>query len=58
MTFTCYEPQGMASVMDIDPETGAVTNFSKAPGTYNEPEEGDRASPGVATRHAEACATI
>ncbi|MGE5645498.1 MAG: TolB family protein [Acidobacteriota bacterium] len=38
MTFTCYEPEGMASVMGIDLETGAVTNFSKAPGTYNEPE--------------------
>ncbi len=38
MTFTCYEPHGMASVMGIDLETGSVTNFSKAPGTYNEPE--------------------
>lgn len=38
MTFTCYEPQGMASVMGIDLKTGAVTNFSKAPGTYNEVE--------------------
>jgi len=38
MTFTCYEPHGTASVMGIDLETGAVTNFSKAPGTYNEPE--------------------
>jgi hypothetical protein len=38
MTFTCYEPKGMASVMGIDLKTGAVTNFSKAPGTYNEPE--------------------
>lgn len=38
MTFTCYEPQGMASVMGIDLKTGRVTNFSKAPGTYNEPE--------------------
>ena len=38
MTFTCYEPHGMASVMGIDFETGQVTNFSKAPGTYNEPE--------------------
>ena len=38
MTFTCYEPHGMASVMGIDLATGAVTNFSKAPGTYNECE--------------------
>lgn len=38
LTFSCYEPQGMASVMGIDLNTGKVTNFSKAPGTYNEPE--------------------
>jgi Tol biopolymer transport system component len=38
LTFTCYEPQGRASVMGIDLQTGAVTNFSKAPGTYNEVE--------------------
>jgi hypothetical protein len=38
MVFTCYEPQGLASVMGIDLKTGEVTNFSKAPGTYNEPE--------------------
>ncbi len=42
MTFSCYEQQGtgavMASVMGIDLGTGQVTNFSKAPGTYNEPE--------------------
>jgi Tol biopolymer transport system component len=38
MTFTCYEPQGLASVMGIDLTTGQVTNFSKAPGTYNEVE--------------------
>jgi Tol biopolymer transport system component len=38
MTFTCYEPEGRASVMGIDLQTGEVTNFSKAPGTYNEPE--------------------
>jgi Tol biopolymer transport system component len=38
MTFTCYEPHAAASVMGIDLETGQVTNFSKAPGTYNEPE--------------------
>ncbi|MGE5568479.1 MAG: hypothetical protein ACM3S5_05505 [Rhodospirillales bacterium] len=38
MTFSCYEPGDKASVMGIDLETGAVQNFSKAPGFYNEPE--------------------
>ncbi|HZQ18349.1 MAG TPA: hypothetical protein VFA90_06480 [Terriglobales bacterium] len=38
MTFTCYEPDDTASAMGIDLQTGQVTNFSKAPGTYNEPE--------------------
>ena len=38
LTFSCYEPKGLASVMGIDLSTGKVTNFSKAPGTYNEPE--------------------
>lgn len=38
MTFTCYEPEGRASVMGIDLATGEVTNFSKAPGSYNEVE--------------------
>jgi Tol biopolymer transport system component len=41
MIFTCYEPHEKAegaSVMGIDLQTGQVTNFSKAPGTYNEPE--------------------
>ena len=38
MVFTCYEPHSAASVMGIDLKTGEVTNFSKAPGTYNEPE--------------------
>jgi hypothetical protein len=38
MVFTCYEPQSAASVMGIDLTAGQVTNFSKAPGTYNEPE--------------------
>lgn len=38
MTFTCYEPQGLGSVMGIDLKTGQVTNFSKAPGSYNEVE--------------------
>lgn len=38
MTFTCYEPHDLASVMGIDLKTGAVTNFSKKPGSYNETE--------------------
>ena len=38
MTFTCYEPKGLASAMGIDLKTGTITNFSKAPGTYNECE--------------------
>ncbi|MGH7869492.1 MAG: hypothetical protein ACREP9_18130, partial [Candidatus Dormibacteraceae bacterium] len=38
MTFTCDQPKGLASVMGIDLKTRNVTNFSKAPGTYNEPE--------------------
>src|SRR4030095_7714037 len=38
MTFTCYEPEGRASIMGIDLQSGQVTNFSKAPGTYNEVE--------------------
>jgi hypothetical protein len=38
MTYTCYEPEGLASVMGIDFKSGQVTNFSKAPGTYNEVE--------------------
>ena len=38
MTFTCYQPKGLASAMGIDLKTRKVTNFSKAPGTYNECE--------------------
>ncbi|HZP18442.1 MAG TPA: hypothetical protein VFB00_10775 [Terriglobales bacterium] len=38
LVFTCYEPHDMASVMGMDLQTMQVTNFSKAPGTYNEPE--------------------
>ncbi len=55
MTFTCYQPHDAASVMGIDLTTKQVTDFSKAPGTYNECEgifpdgrytcvEGDRQS--------------
>lgn len=38
MTFTCYEPEGLASTMTIDMANGKVQNMSKAPGTYNEVE--------------------
>jgi len=38
MTFTCYEPQGLASVMTIDLNSGQIVNQSKQPGTYNECE--------------------
>jgi hypothetical protein len=45
MTFTCYvkrdlAPGGetLAKVMGIDLATGKVTDFTKAPGTYNECE--------------------
>jgi len=38
LTFSCYEPKGMASVMSVDLASGKVDNMSKAPGTYNEPE--------------------
>jgi hypothetical protein len=38
MTFTCYEPEGRSSVMGIDLQTNEMTNFSKAPGSYNEVE--------------------
>jgi Tol biopolymer transport system component len=38
LTFVCYEPNGQASVMGIDLQTRQVTNYSKAPGSYNETE--------------------
>jgi len=38
LTFTCYEPGGLASVWGIDLKTKQVTNFTNAPGTYNEVE--------------------
>jgi hypothetical protein len=38
LTFVCYEPNRQASVMGIDLQTRQVTNYSKAPGTYNETE--------------------
>ena len=38
LTFTCYEPKGLASVWGIDLATNHVTNFSQLPGNYNEVE--------------------
>jgi hypothetical protein len=38
LTFSCYEPNDQASVMGVHLKTGKVTNYSQAPGTYNEPE--------------------
>jgi Tol biopolymer transport system component len=38
LTFTCYEPGGLASVWGIDLKTNKTTNFSNAPGNYNEVE--------------------
>lgn len=38
MTFVCYEPNHMASVMTIDLRTNAIVNHSKKPETYNECE--------------------
>jgi hypothetical protein len=38
LTFVCYEPNDLASVMSIDLKTNQVTNHSKLPGSYNETE--------------------
>src|SRR6185295_12200102 len=38
LTFTCYEPKGLASVWGIDLQTNKTTNFSNAAGNYNEVE--------------------
>lgn len=38
MTFTCYEPDGKASVWTLDLATGATLNQSAAIGDYNEVE--------------------
>jgi Tol biopolymer transport system component len=38
LTFTCYEPGGLASVWSLDLATGEAKNFSNAPGAYNEVE--------------------
>jgi Tol biopolymer transport system component len=38
LTFTCYEPNGLASVWSIDLKTNQATNQSNMPGAYNEVE--------------------
>jgi Tol biopolymer transport system component len=38
LTYSCYEPEGRASVWTIDRRTRQTTNHSKAIGSYNEPE--------------------
>jgi Tol biopolymer transport system component len=38
MTFVCYEPEHLASVMTINLKTKEVINQSKKPGSYNECE--------------------
>jgi hypothetical protein len=38
LTFTCYEPDDLASIWSVDLKTNRVTNFSNAPGSYNEAE--------------------
>ena len=38
LTFSCYEPDHMASVMGIDLKTSKVINYTPKPQTYNEPE--------------------
>jgi Tol biopolymer transport system component len=38
MTFTCYQPKGLAAVMTIDLASGRVEDQSKADGWYNEVE--------------------
>lgn len=38
LTFFCYIPNGAFEVKGVDLQTAAVTNFSLAPGSFNEPE--------------------
>lgn len=38
MTFTCYEPKGLASVWTMDLAAAKLENMSKMPGAYNEVE--------------------
>ena len=38
LTFVCYEPNDLGSVMGLDLKTKQVTNYSKYPGSYNETE--------------------
>lgn len=38
LTFSCYEPNSMASVMTLDLQTGETRNHTPEPNSYNEPE--------------------
>ncbi|HTE30398.1 MAG TPA: hypothetical protein VK666_08495, partial [Chryseolinea sp.] len=38
LTFVCYEPNNLGSVMGLDLKTKQVTNYSNYPGSYNETE--------------------
>jgi len=38
LSFICYEPNDLASVWGIDLKTNHLTNFTQAPGKYNETE--------------------
>ena len=38
LTFACYEPKGMSSVMSLDLNSGESTNFTPTPNVYDEPE--------------------
>lgn len=38
MTFSCYEPNSLSSVMGIDLKTGRITTLLKSSGEYNEVE--------------------
>ena len=38
LTFTCYEPNNLASVWSVELHSKKVTNLSNAPGNYNEVE--------------------
>lgn len=38
LTFSCYEPNNLASVMSLNIETGEITNHTPRADTYNEPE--------------------
>ena len=36
--FSCYQPENKSEVMGVDLVTGKVTNYSKTPDVYDEPE--------------------